>query len=236
VATLDGQGLPPENAEKSLAPPEAARLSWRERRAEKRSVKEHDKAVAQWQAEQSWLDRIAAVARDAAHGGANAVIGAGIILKKGEAALWAGTGALVEPHRQPGHYAGGYSGVSFRIAKGVRYSVGGTRGHYVPGPEVQTPVDAGRVVITTQRVEFLGSRTTREWAFTRLVGMDASSDGKTVLIHVSNRQKVSGLHFKNVSDDFTTFLALGVAIAQHGPEAVAAECEQTAAAHRDECP
>ena len=32
---------------------------------------------------------------------------------------------------------GGYSGFSFRIAKGVRYHIGGTRGHYEPG--MKTP-------------------------------------------------------------------------------------------------
>jgi hypothetical protein len=40
----------------------------------------------------------------------------------------------------------------------------------------------------------------------------------------------------NSSDEFAIFLALGVAIAQHDPEAVTAECEETAAAQRGECP
>jgi hypothetical protein len=71
---------------------------------------------------------------------------------------------------------------------------------------------------------------------TKLVGVDASRDAKTLLIHVSNRLKVSGLHFKKVTDDFATFLALGVAIAQHGAAAAAVQCEQTAAAHRSQRP
>lgn len=233
---LGGTDPSAESTQTSAAPLAETRPSWRERRAEKRSAKEHEKAVADWQAEQELLDRVAGVARDAARGGAGALVGAGIILKNSEAPLWAGTGALIEPRRQPGRYVGSYSGVSFRVAPGLRYSVGGSRGRYVPGPEVQTPVDSGRVAITSQRVTFLGSRTTREWVFSKLVGVDASKDGKTLLIHVSNRQKVSGLHFKKVTDDFVTFLALGVAIAQHGPAAIASECEQTAAAHRSQRP
>jgi hypothetical protein len=208
--------------------------SWLERRAEKRAVKEHEKAVASWQTDQDLLDRLATVSRAAVDGGGGAA--AGILLKSGESLLWDGVARLVEIHRESGHYQGGYSGVSFRIAKGVRYSVGGTRGHYVPGPEVQTPVDAGRVVVTTQRVLFTGGKTTREWNHAKFISIDTSSDDSVVMIHVSNRQKVSGLSLGKAGTEFTTFLSLGITIAQHGAEAVAEDCEQTAASHRNERP
>jgi hypothetical protein len=90
--------------------------SWLERRAEKRAVKEHEKAVASWQADQDLLDRLATVSRAAVDGGGGAA--AGIVLKNGESLLWDGVARLVEIHRESGHYQGGYSGVSFRIAKG----------------------------------------------------------------------------------------------------------------------
>lgn len=203
---------------------------WRERRADKREAKEHAAAVTAWQSEQTLLDRLAQAAHAATGPGGGA--GSGIILKAGEVAVWNGPASLVEPRRQQGHYVGGYSGVSFRIAKGVRYSVGGTRGHYVPGPEVQTPIDAGRAVVTTQRVVFSGGKANREWAYPKLVSVDSSADDATVLISVSNRQKVSGLHLGKTGSEFINFLALAVAISQHGAKAVAAECEQTANAHR----
>jgi hypothetical protein len=203
--------------------------TWRERRADRHAAKEHLRAVNDWEAEQAVLDRLASKARQAAEGGGGST---GMMLKAGEAELWDGSASLIEPRRAAGHYQGGYSGVSFRIAKGVRYSLGGTRGHYVPGPEVQAPVDSGRVFVTSQRVVFAGGRTTREWNFAKLIGVDSSHDDNTVLVHVSNRQKVSGLALGAAGGEFLRFLALGVAISQTGAQAVAAECEQSAEEHR----
>src|SRR5438067_4871908 len=79
--------------------------------------------------------------------------------------------SLVEVQRGQGHYVGGYSGFSFRVAKGIRYSVGGTRGTYVPGAEQHKVTDEGSVAITNQRVVFQGSRNSREWAFAKMLGI-----------------------------------------------------------------
>ena len=208
----------------------AVKAGWRERRADKREARQHEEAVAVWEVDQARLETLARVAQAATGSGGG--LASGIMLRTGEAALWTGPASLVEPRRQQGHYAGAYSGVSFRVAKGVRYTVGGTRGHYVPGPELQTPIDNGRAVITTGRVVFTGGKATREWTFSKLVSMDSSADDSTVLISVSNRQKVSGVHLGKTGTEFTHFLALGVAISQNGAPAVAAECQQSADAHR----
>jgi hypothetical protein len=101
---------------------------------------------------------------------------------------------------------------------------------------VQTPVAAGRVVVTTQRVLFTGSKATREWNHAKFYSIDTSSDDSVVMIHASNRQKVSGLSLGKAGTEFTTFLSLGITIAQHDAEAVAVDCEQTAASHRKERP
>jgi hypothetical protein len=51
-------------------------------------------------------------------------------------------------------YQGGYSGVSFRIAKGVRFHTGGSRGSMVTvGHELVTS-DNGKLIITSQRAIF----------------------------------------------------------------------------------
>src|SRR5436305_8887952 len=39
--------------------------------------------------------------------------------------------SLVEPRRQPDRWVGGYSGFSFRLARGVRYHVGASKGRKV---------------------------------------------------------------------------------------------------------
>jgi len=100
--------------------------------------------------------------------------------------------ALVEPRREPGHYTGGYSGFSFRIAKGVRYHVGGTRGTYVPGPENPTAIDSGTLTITDRRVVFRGIKQAREWTFEKMLGYHHDEHAPVTYVQVSNRQKVSG--------------------------------------------
>lgn len=61
-----------------------------------------------------------------------------------------------EPRRNAGHYEGKSSGISIPVAsiggRSVRYRVGASRGHYVQGAPVPTPVDTGTVYITNKRV------------------------------------------------------------------------------------
>lgn len=120
--------------------------------------------------------------------------------------------------------------------QGVSVRVGASSRHYVPGPEVQTPVDRGSAMVTTQRVVFKGTHTSREWTFSKLLGVENATDGKSVLLPVSNRQKVSGLLLGQLAEEFAAFLALGLAVLEHGPSAVTAECTASAERHRREHP
>ncbi|WP_433672436.1 hypothetical protein ACQP06_12925 [Nocardia sp. CA-136227] len=86
-------------------------------------------------------------------------------------------------------------------------------------------------MITTSRVVFTGSRSTREWRFDKLVSVDTDPDEAAVLLHVANRQKVSGLLPGNNSPTLQTYLDLGLAISERGPEAVARELQATANPH-----
>jgi hypothetical protein len=207
--------------------------SWRVRRQEKHAAKEQVKEVASWQADQDLADEIATLARKMRQG---LVTLPGLMLKGGEMPVWSTEAALIEPRVQQGHYVGKSTGVSLHVAKGVNYRVGGMRGHYVPGPEVQTPVDRGRVYVTSARVVFEGARTTREWLFGKLIGADASSDDHAVLLHVSNRAKVSGLMLGNLGPRFQAYLALGIAAGQEGGAAVAKRWSEAAETHRTQKP
>ena len=113
--------------------------------------------------------------------------------------MWTGEVQLVEPRRGPGHYSGQSQGFSFRVTKNVRYRVGANRGTFIPGDEVQTVVDKGTATVTTQRVVFAGSKATREWLYAKLLDTEASKDKSLVLIHVSNRQKVSGVKSRSAA-------------------------------------
>ncbi|MDP9093589.1 MAG: hypothetical protein M3N95_11820 [Actinomycetota bacterium] len=210
-----------------------AHLSWHERRQERHAEHDHAVALAGWQAQQDLADELARAAHAAPTGGVSVP---GLMLKRGEVGLWAAGAALIEPRVQQGHYVGGYSGVSLHIAKGVNYRVGGTRGYYVPGPEVQTPVDRGQVSVTSQRVVFTGTRTTREWLYAKMIGTHASSDDHTVLLHVSNRQKVSGLTVGAQGSRLQAYMALGIALGQDDAASVAQRWSQAADAHRSQRP
>jgi hypothetical protein len=83
-------------------------------------------------------------------------------------------------------YRGGYSGFSFRVMKGVRFHTGGVRGHsVVVGTEMQV-ADAGTLVVSSRRIVFLGSKSTMEIAYKKLLNMDVFTDG--VRFHISNRK------------------------------------------------
>ena len=167
---------------------------WLRRREHERAVERWRQEERAWQAEQDEMQGLLATAQT--FRGASPADDPGIALqtRPGEAVLYSLDGvALIEPRRQPGHWQGGYSGFSFRVAKGVRYHVGGTRGHYVPGAEVPSPIDRGSVTITDQRVVFQGSKQAREWAFAKLLGYQHDPQVPWTAIQVSNRQKVSGV-------------------------------------------
>jgi len=100
---------------------------------------------------------------------------------------------LIEIGRERGTYRGGSRGVSVRVMKGVSYRVGAHRGEYVPRPHVQKVVDTGTAVITNHRVVFQGAGKTREWAFSKLIGIDHAAGVGASMIHISNRQRASGL-------------------------------------------
>jgi hypothetical protein len=119
----------------------------------------------------------------------------GVMLKKGEVAYISVQGAgFVEPKRAPGQWAGRSSGFSFKVAKGVRYRVGASRGHYVQGEESPTVTDIGLFVVTNQRCVFVGEKRTTEWAYAKLLGF--SLDGEAIAIfNVSNRQKATGVKY-----------------------------------------
>jgi hypothetical protein len=120
----------------------------------------------------------------------------GVVLKKGEVAHLIVNGAgYVEPRRLPGHWAGGTQGVSLRLAKGVTYRVGGTRGVYQQGAEVLQPTDLGLFVVTNHRCIFIGSKRTTEWAFSKLVGFSLDGPDGRVIFNVSNRQRATGVMF-----------------------------------------
>ena len=133
----------------------------------------------------------------------------------GERVYLNGQGAhLIEPRRAPGHYEGGSQGFSVRVpgTKSMRYRVGATRGTFVQGDEQPTSIDEGAFVITDQRAVFIGNTQTREWLWSKLIGVTHCADAPWTAIAVSNRQKTSGVLYDTAGEDDVRFM-LDLAIA-----------------------
>ena len=140
--------------------------------------------------------------------------GVPIAPKRGERIFMIVSGiGLVESRKGRGHYQGGYSGFSFRIMKGVRYHTGGSRGQFIPGEEKPTMIDNGTATVTDRRVVFQGAKATREWAYPKLIGIEHDSALPMTMIHVSNRQKPSGLWYGEEASENVRFrLSLATAV------------------------
>jgi hypothetical protein len=164
-----------------------------------------------------------------------------IPLKADEHALYVlKSASLVEPRRAPGQWAGGSSGVSVRVpgTKSMRYRVGGTRGAYVQGAESPTVIDSGVFVITNVRAVFLGPKQSREWAWSKLVGLHKDEAADTwVGIAVSNREKVSGVaYFPQDAYSVGLYLDLGIAQANGKVDELIRELTEWREAHAKEKP
>lgn len=157
-----------------------------------------------------------------------------VVLKKGERAFFVGQGAaLIEPRRGRGQYVGGYAGFSFRVMKGVRFHTGSSRGTYIPGEETPTPIDEGTVTITNQRVVFQGTKQAREWAFAKVLGVQHDPALPWTSLHVSNRQKVSGILYDEANMALVRFrLSLAIAHFQGDLAGFVTQLDRELAEHR----
>ena len=189
-------------------------------------------ALSTWTAER---DELAEFLQEARHweGIDQSVTHVPLLLHKGEDPMLVLHGAgLIEPQRGPGHYEGGYSGFSFRVAKGVSYRIGGSRGTFRQGEETPTFIDTGTVTITNQRVVFQGAKQAREWAFAKMLGYEHDSHEPYTVVQVSNRQKVSGFLYDDANTALIRFrLGLATAMFNGSTAAFAADLERQVAEH-----
>ncbi len=143
-----------------------------------------------------------------------------LVRKHGERLFSQITGAgLFEPRREPGHWAGRSAGVSVPVGDtGLRVRLGRSAGTYEQGVEKPTLIDTGNASITTERVVFQGDKYTREWDYSKLIGVIHYSDHPATAIQVSNREKTSGIVYAGVPSPEPLRLAMTVAIALYNGE------------------
>jgi hypothetical protein len=180
-------------------------MFWRKRRAEKQAEQQ---AQRERELREAIVDML-----DLAAGGPGVRLEWPLILKPGERLVYCATGTgLFEPRREPGHWAGRSAGFSVPLGKsGIRYRVGKSAGSHVQGEEKPTIIDRGDTSFTTQRVVFQGTKYTREWPYSKLIGIVHYSDQPATAIQVSNRQKTSGILYTGLPIDAVR-LRLAVAV------------------------
>jgi hypothetical protein len=182
-----------------------------EKHKAKMAEEEYQAALAEWQSEHDELTAViqAATTRQGSPS-------SDIILKAGESVFgMVSNASLVEDRRGPGHYAGTSQGISIPIAsvggRSIRYRVGASRGHFVQGDLHPEGVDDGKLIITNQRILFLGSKKTEECDFDKLVSVNVEAGD--VYLSVSNREKVTRIHFGSRIDGWVHLrLALAMSV------------------------
>jgi hypothetical protein len=99
-----------------------------------------------------------------------------LMLHAGEQA-YVGVPARLARHRTRTHYVGSSSGLSFPIGHtGIRYRVGSYRGHPV-SEDVLAEVDQGQLVVTSQRIAFVGSARSTSIPLAKLLHVEVYTDG-----------------------------------------------------------
>jgi hypothetical protein len=102
-----------------------------------------------------------------------------LILKRGEGACWVAQASLArnQTRRQ---WVGGSQGFSFPIGHtGIRYRVGSFHGHPIEQQSL-TKLDSGTLVITNQRIAFIGTTKSTSVPFAKLLHVECYSDGVAV--------------------------------------------------------
>lgn len=216
----------------------------------RRARKKHDRAMvvfngdlADWEDADERIDAMITIVRDCVNGRvADQFVDHndyGFMLENDEfpVAFITGTGLLTVV-RGPGRYEGGYGGVSFPIFGRVRGHVGGQRGTYVQGKESMTFTDSGETMITNVRVMFRGDIRTEEWKFSRMMGMEHSSDGVTT-ISMSSKSKPDAIGYGNdngAAAEVQFRFEIAAALARDTLPRFLEQLEAEKAHHRDEKP
>jgi len=97
-----------------------------------------------------------------------------IFLRKNETAHFQ-TQCELHEERTKKEYVGGYSGFSFRVAKGVSWRVGGFKGRPVE-KQVLTRIDSGVLVVTNKRLVFSGDRKSFSVPYRKLIDLEVFKD------------------------------------------------------------
>jgi hypothetical protein len=104
-----------------------------------------------------------------------------LILKRGERTCWVAPATLARNQTRT-QWVGGSQGVSFPIGHtGIRYRVGAYHGHPVQ-QQFLGKLDSGKLVISNQRIAFIGAAKSTSIPFGKLLHIECYSDAVAVFL------------------------------------------------------
>lgn len=167
-------------------------------------VTEHELESARWLAEALALEAEATVgalstlellveAQSIADGNFGPVDVDGVRLQKSEIACLKLVASLMGVRKRR-EYVGGSRGISLRIAKGVSYRVGASRG-YSETIEDDVVEATGSLIVTSKRLIFASPIKSFSLPLIKIINLDLFSDG--VIVHSESRQKPYQLQLPN---------------------------------------
>jgi hypothetical protein len=103
-----------------------------------------------------------------------------LVLKKGEVVYGSAPASLARMTKHAS-FAGGSSGMSFPIGHtGIRYRVGSFRGHPI-STETLDRQDTGTLIVTNQRIAFVGQRKAVSVLLAKLINLQLFTDGLSLM-------------------------------------------------------
>lgn len=129
-----------------------------------------------------------------------------ILLKPRETVLWAFTAVKYFAYRRNRQFVSGSRGVSVRVAKGLYFRAGSTRGKSIVTDDL-THEDTGIFVVSDQAIYFKGSKSSFSIDVRKILSVEPFSDS----IEINDSRKSSKPMFFGVSDPvFAANLVLNV--------------------------
>lgn len=132
----------------------------------------------------------------------------GLVLQRSEVAYWVEPAVLLEERVVSRRYEGGYQGISIRIARGLSYRVGASRGNLISETGV-VPVSAGELIITSKRVVFRGDKKGFNSRLDKLVDIHLFVDGVR-LTDGSGKPRTFRFVSKNNAEIFGAILSYAI--------------------------
>lgn len=99
-----------------------------------------------------------------------------ILLGKGESLLWTYNGVTFYFEKIEREFVGQHSGFSFRVAKGVTYRVGGSKGHPVEHSHMEN-MGQGTLYLTNKNMIYYSPQKSVKIPYAKLIGVTPYSDG-----------------------------------------------------------